>query len=575
MAKLNPNSTVGSNTIWHEGNLNPEDLGGGYTSHITDTAYGGDPTGTNPADAAFDSMVADASEGDVLSIGNATVRLDDYHDIPKPVTIDGTGGSIVASQYNGDKATLDQSAMFDSEEAVLSFTGTQTTTTTTTAASHRESDDRISVTDATNFAVGDDLLIRRAGDAILNRSYQPTRTRIRSIDGTDLYLTNSLKYSYDSGSEVIKIDPVVGGKFKNLTFEGGDPGNCLASRYSRGTVAYNCTVDGYYQHAIQFWDDLHSRAIDCYARNPHSRASSHGEAMRVVGSSDIGFVRPNVTDCRRGIDIRSGCKSVRVDTPDITNASLHGICYHNASGDDVYGSIEVYGGKVAGRSIDDATLATGEAHTGYGISSSSNAGHIYLNGVTVESRRNALAGGGNNIQADGCTFRSTYQTSTLYPTVDCSGTGIRLTDCTIETVGSRGTALRVSGDDIDVDGLRINPGKTTHGLWSQHPIRVDGAGRVSIDAQNVDWKSGTVPAVSIGTVDELSLSGDLDGPSGSEVTAITADGAVSNLSLDDLRSSAKIDISGATSIGELWLGMVDTPSIAYGTPSTVRSAYGL
>ncbi|WP_435358363.1 hypothetical protein [Haloarchaeobius sp. DFWS5] len=470
-------SLVGDNlSIDSGGNL----TAAGPTTHDIDD-YGADPTGTTPSDQALMDAANAANPGDRIEMTNGDYLFDEYHTFTEPYTIDAAGSTLECTQYNGNKSTVSQDDLYDSEEAVFLFKGSVGASTGITGAVTKH-EDQVSVADASIFSVGDDVLIKDPNKGHLSRTYEPTRAVVRDIDGSTLHLHTPAKYDYDTNNAVYKVDAVVGPRVENAHFT-GDAGCHVSFWNTRDARAENCQSDGYRQHAYQVIDGLDATLVDCRARDPLNLHGSHGECFRVAGSSDISIVRPVVEGCRRGIDLRSGCKTLRVEEPKIRGATLHCISYHNSSDATVRGNVEVRGGLLSAR-ITDPTLSSSpeEYQGGVAFSGSSAEGHHKFEGVDMVCRSAIMSSSPNNVFVSNCTLRTAEGSSGTY-LLNIEGNDVAFENVTIEhTAGTRDIAVHVTGSNVRLSG-------SVRGTFADDFVVVEG-GASSVDS-SLDISGGT------------------------------------------------------------------------------------
>lgn len=527
-------------TIDREGNLNVTMASNQEQDTLVEfhdvDDYGADPTGGSASDAALDEALSYADDGDWIVMTNGEYLLQNPHEINTSVTIYARGSTITGTYYDTS----------DFDKAVLWFKGTRYDGSDATA---KKSDlgqnadkhsDRVYVSDTGPFDEGDDVVVANTDsngnlrDAV-SRAYEPTRTRVRSVDSTNgkLYLETPLKYDYEGGSssadEVVKMDPVAGPRVIGGTWtgdgSGNGPGVVVSLQYTRDGLVNDVHVQTYQQNAVRTIDSWRTRLVDCSTGPPLSFDGSHGETFQVAGSSDVYIVRPNVQGCRRGIDIRSGCKTVYVVEPFITHVTLKGFSYHNSSGTSVRGSFQVYGGYVAA-SVDDLDVSP-SAHHGNFLEPSTADGHVRVIGTTIVPRIDAFGGGGNDIHFENVTIEAADDHN--------SGDLLDLNDINDSTF--RG--IRVIGNGLKDDGIRIGGsggGKnlvvegTVVGSFNNAAVKVnDSASDVDLDLDiRHDGSTSQTHGVEIAKADDISLQGRIRGSFSNDVVLLhdpdTSDG---------------------------------------------------
>lgn len=520
---------------------------GSYVEYHDIDDYGADPSGANPSDQALEDAVAAADPHDWIVMTNGDYLFDDYHLFGEPYTIDADGSTLECTQYNGNKSTLDQNDLYDSHEAVFTFEGSKGSSTGV-SSTVSEGQDQVPVDDASLFDVGDDVLIKQSGTGYLSRSYEPTRAVIRDIDGSTLHLHTPCKYDYDGDSVVVQVDPVVRPRVKNAYFT-GDAGCHVSFVYTREARAENCTSDGYRQHAYSVVDGLDTEIVDCHASNPINLHGSHGETFRIVGSTDVSLVRPVVDGCRRGIDLRSGCKTLRILEPKVKGATLYGFSFHNGNGSYVNGGVEITGGVLSCR-ITDPTLSDdpNEYQLGNAFSGTQADGYVKLEGVDLVCRDTIMGSGPNDVYAVNCRLR-TAEPSETTTILDITGSNVTFENVTIENgSGSPDYAVEVEGTDVRLSG-RIR------GDYSTECVRVANAENVSLDLDVQGWSESSCRGIRIFSgVDDVDIAGTFDGAgrsiviSGDDVKNVTVNGANCKSDFPPIAYAWNSDATGVSNV---------------------------
>lgn len=495
--------------IDESGQLNVSTMAATGPSSSTVTYWDIDDQSETDDDAALEAILGDADfkEGDWIVMSNGTYEFTDNHTIHKSCTIYARGSTIRsnASAYDGDVG-------------VIRFKGTRGSSTTL-ASSAEEHDDVVSVNDASAFSVGQDLVVYNAGQHWGYRTYRPTRSRIRKISGGDLYLESPLKYDYASGDEVAPIDPVVGAQVIGGTWtdlNGTPPGIVFSISNTRKCIVKDVHVETYERHAFQTVDSWQTRFIDCSTGPPASFDSSSGETYRIGGSSDVFIVRPVIDRCRRGIDLRSGCKTVHVTDPLITGVELMGISYHHSEANSEYvrGSFDIRGG----------LIAASEESGSWCVATTPKSGQMRMQNTHLVTRNNSEIYGTDVIWEDVTLHEcnSGSDDTLLFRQLSNAQApqDVRLKDLTITNDAAQERAIRVKdGSDIEVTG-RIEgdygkPAKDSSGNITQQysVVRVDGAASrvdLDLDIRDTNNRSNEEAAVDIRGSD-VSLRGRING----------------------------------------------------------------
>lgn len=494
--------------IDESGQLNVSTMAATGPSSSTVTYWDIDDQSETDDDAALEAILGDADfkEGDWIVMSNGSYKFTDNHTINKSCTIYARGSTIRSNAGNVNDIY-----------SVIRFKGERGSSTTLSTAAN-EHDDVVNVDSTTGFVKGDDVIVNNAGETWGNRTYRPTRSRIREVKNGNLYLESPLKYDYVSGDEVTSINPVVGARIIGGTWtelNGTPPGILFSLSDTRNCIVKDVHVETYERHAFQTIDSWQTRFVDCSTGPPASFGSSSGETYRIGGSSDVFIDRPVINRCRRGIDIRSGCKTVHVTDPLITGVELVGISYHHDETNSEYvrGSFDIRGG----------LIAASEDSGSWCVATTPKSGQMRMQNTHLVTRNNSEIYG-TDVIWEGVTLHecdSSSDDTLLFRQLSNAQApqNVRLKDLTITNDAAQKRAIRVKdGSDIGVTG-RIEgdygePSEDSSGNVTQHSVvRVDGAAsRVDLDLniRDTNNRSNEEAAVDIRGSD-VSLRGRING----------------------------------------------------------------
>lgn len=577
--------------------------------HVDD--YGADPTGRDPSDDAFDAAVEAAEDGGWIALTNGNYYLARRHVIRKELVVCGAGGTIESDLHPGHgyhdyhrRGEDADGTQTDSLYPIVAFRGERGDRVPLDGPV-REGSDRVSVADPSAFEVGGGVLLcnedldreRRVGAVgERTRTYEPTVSTIRAIDGTDLYLDVPARYDHDPDDHhVYPLAMLDGCGFLECHFRNrhdlywddelgkvmGGFRHAMLHAYCRAPFVRNCSVRGY---DTKMWvpiDVLEARVINPRAERPMNVNGAHGEPLYVLGSTNVNIYNPVIRGARRAIDVRAGCKDVNVYDPDITGVTFLGLSYHHGYGDHVRGNLNVYGGRVYCKPTDPLQDDHGgegdrrwELQRGDGMRGTGANGRVHVRGTTFLVRRHGATCYGSGTVIDGCEFTTVPEgTGTSGPVLSITGSNVTIRNTVVR--GNRhgtdhGSAVRIEdADDVDID-VRIR------GRFAGTPVDVEGGERIRLSLRSS--ASGGQEAVRIdGAVRDLRLTGDAytdaagvsiasdaetahvritdfthrgDG----DALQIDPDAAVANLRIDRVTSVNGGDIAlGDTLIDGLWI----------------------
>lgn len=459
--------------------------------HVDD--YGADPAGEEAADEALDAAIDAADHGDWVSLSGGTYYLAKRHTIRKELVVCATGGVIESDCHPGhgyddphSRGPDVDGTQTESLYPILEFRG-ERGERVALADAVREDDDRVSVADSAPFAVGDGILLcnedldvpdRVGAVGGRTRSYEPTVSTIREIDGDDLFLDVAARYDHDvDGHHVYPLSFLDRTGFVDCHFRNrhepywdetlkkvmGGFRHAMSHAYCRRPVVRDCSVVGYDTKMWTPIDVLEGVAINPRAEAPLNVNGSHGEPLYILGGTNVTIHDPVIRGARRAIDARAGCKTITVTNPDVTGTSLVGLSYHHGHEEYVRGNLDVYGGRVHCKPTDP----TQDDHGG-----EADRRHEYQRGEGV---RGTPANG--RVRVFGTSFVARDRGASLY------GSGAVIDGCEFSTVragtGTGESVLAISGEDVTIRNavVRANP----HGADHRSAVRVDGATNVDLD----------------------------------------------------------------------------------------------
>lgn len=509
--------------------------------HVDD--YGGDPSGRTASDDAFDAAVEAAEDGDWIALTNGTYYLAERHVIRKELVVCGAGG-IIESDCHPEGGYHDEhrrgndvdGTQTDSLYPIITFRGERGERIGLTKRL-REGSDRVSVADSDAFEVGggvllcnEDLDVEGRVGAVGGRSrtYEPTVSTIRAIDGDDLLLDVSARYDYaaDDDHHVHPLELLEGCEFRECHFRNrhalywddglgkvmGGFRHAMLHAYCRKPVVRDCSVVGY---DTKMWvpiDVLEAQVINPRAERPMNVNGSHGEPLYILGSTNVSIYNPVIRGARRAIDVRAGCKDVNVYNPDITGVTFLGLSYHHGYGEHVRGNLNVFGGRVHCKPTDPTQDDHGgeadhrwELQRGDGVRGTGANGRVRVSGTTFLVRRHGATCYGSGTVIDNCEFTTVPPgTGTTDPVLSITGENVTIRNTVVRANPhgtDHGSAVRIDGaSDVDLD-------VTIRGRFGGRPVVVDGGERLRLCVRSS--ATGGHEAVRIGgTVWDLELTGD-------------------------------------------------------------------
>lgn len=437
----------------------------------------------------------------------------------------------------------------------------------------------------------EDLDVEKKVGAVGNRtrSYEPTVSTIRAIDGDTIYLDIPARYDYPADTEhhvypLVFLDRTgfVDCHFRNRhePYWDEDRGkvmggfrHAMTHQYCRSPIVRDCSVRGY---DTKMWvpiDVLEAQVINPRAEAPLNVNGSHGEPLYILGSTNVNIYNPVIRGARRAIDVRAGCKDVNVYNPDITGVTFLGLSYHHDYDVHVRGNLNVYGGRVYCKPTDSIQDDHGgvadrrwELQRGDGMRGTPDSGRVRVFGTSFLVRRHGVTCYGSGTVVDTCEFATVPRgTGTTEPVLSISGEDVAVRN-TVVRAHPRGSdhvsAVRIEG------GLNVEVDVRIDGPFGSHPVVVEGGERIRLRLRSS--ATGGDCGVRIGgAVSDLQLLGDLynDG-AGIEIAPstvaenvrireLTHQGDGPTLRIDESASIKNLRLSGITSIHD---GAIDLGS---------------
>lgn len=484
-----PIDGLGENVYISEGKLSASGEGSTATgkSHVDFhdiDDYGADPTGSNYSDAALSDAITALNDGDWLVMTNGNYRFQGSHAITNNyITLTGEGSLI--TNENDD---------YTGSTGFISFRGDVNSSgspDTTNSSAIQPGDQAISVNSSAGFSMGDDVIIaqqkgpdnthyRWGGQD--GRTVAQTRSTVRAVDGNTIYLTRGSSYFHSSDSAgVYQVDPCLRPRVYDMHMRssgGASTETFLVFYFTRHGEMRRCYAQNYTGFPYQLFYGFRDTLVDCVAKHPvetTDRNSSQHEVMRLVGGTDPVLVRPIIEDCRRGIDLNAGTHVAKIYEPLITNAQLHGVCFHSQDYStgvgDVYGGYEIHGGRIETK---QQVVNNSLYHAGLGASMSRQQTGVKLIGTTIVGRAGAIHtpsyanGEADNVVLKDCTFESVpeYSGGDL---VKIGGSNWTIEGCTLRPNGGQNAITNVDSGfnsvrilnnqiegDVDLSGATID-----------------------------------------------------------------------------------------------------------------------